>query len=118
MMKTRLINVLEQFCPGNVYLQGTLNSDDAYPESFCTFWTNYTEDNKHYDNNVTVVDWDFSVYFYSSDPLQVAVVPQQILTALKAVGFIPQGKGRDIPSDEPSHTGWVIDFIFRETIND
>lgn len=115
-MKSLLIQVLEQFCPNNVYLQGTLNPNEAYPESFVTFWTNYTEDNAHYDNDTTSIDWNFSVIYYSSNQSNVDSVPAQIRAALKNVGFIPQGKGNDIYSDVQSHTGWAMEFIFKEIL--
>lgn len=115
-MKQTLIDVLETFCPNNVYLQGTLSQDAAYPESFITFWTNYTDDNSHFDDDVFSVDWNFSVNYYSSDPTSVNTVPAQISAALKAIGFIPQGKGNDLPSDRPTHTGWTIDFIYTEIL--
>lgn len=115
-MKQTLINVLETFCPNNVYLQGTLAADAAYPETFITFWTNYTADNAHFDDATYSVDWNFSVIFYSSNPALVNTKPAEIIAALKAAGFIPQGKGNDIPSDRPSHTGWAMDFIFTEIL--
>lgn len=110
-MKQMLINILETFCPDNVYLQGTIAADTAYPETFITFWTNYTDDNGHLDDEVVSVDWNFSVMYYSTDPALVNSKPAEISTALRAAGFIPQGKGNDIPSDQPSHTGWAMDFI-------
>lgn len=115
-MKQELIDVLETFCPNNVYLQGTLNSSEAYPDTFITFWTNYTDDNSHFDDDTFSVDWNFSVMYYSTDPSLVNTIPAQISTALKAAGFIPQGKGNDIPSDRPTHTGWVTDYIYNEIL--
>lgn len=113
-MKQLLISVLETICPDNVYLQGTLNPTEAYPESFITFWTNYTDDKEHFDNEVVSVDWQFTINFYSSDPALVASKPTDIRQALKAAGFISQGKGNDIPSDVITHTGWTMDFIKTE----
>ena len=115
-MKQTLINVLETICPNNVYLQGTLAADAEYPESFITFWTNYTDDNSHFDDNVYSVDWQFSVIFYSSDPALIETKAAAIRTALKNAGFIPQGKGNDIASDSPTHTGWAMDFIKTEIL--
>ena len=114
-MKQALISVLETF-GYPVLLQGTLNPDNAYPESFITFWTNSTSDNSHFDNEVKTVDWQFSVNFYSSDPTLVNTKPDEIRAALKAAGFIPNGKGQDIPSDEPTHTGWTMDFTIIENL--
>ena len=97
-----------------VYLQGTINPEKAYPESFITFWTDYTADNAHYDDTVHSVDWNFTVIFYSSNPTLVNTVPLAILAAMKSAGFVPQGKGQDIPSDEPTHTGWEQEYIYIE----
>lgn len=115
-MKQTLINVLETFCPDNVYLQGTLAESETYPETFITFWTNYTDDNQHFDDEVYSVDWNFSVMFYSIDPTLVNSKPAEISAALRAAGFIPQGKGNDLISDEPTHTGWAMDFIYTEIL--
>lgn len=113
-MKQLLINTLETICPNNVFLQGTLVPNTAYPDSFITFWTNYTDDNSHFDDETFSIDWNFSVIFYSNDPTLVGTKPDEIITALKNVGFIPQGKGNDVPSDIASHTGWAMDFIYTE----
>lgn len=108
-MKKELISVLEKF-GYPVFLQGSLNENDAYPDSFITFWTDDVTDEAHYDDEPTAWAWDFAVIFYSNDPALVNSKPAEIRAALKAAGFIPQGKGRDIPSDEPTHTGWAMDF--------
>lgn len=109
-MKTLLIQTLETICPNNVFLQGTLNPNEDYPADFITFWTDFTNDVRHYDNDVKSIEWNFSVMFYSNNPDNVASVPATIRTALKNAGFIPQGKGNDILSDVSSHTGWAMDF--------
>lgn len=116
-MKQKLIDILEQF-RFPVYLQGTLNPDEAYPDHFFTFWTDYTADNAHYDNGVHSVDWNFTVNFYSVRPALVQSVPQSMRDVLRHNGFIPQGKGQDIPSDEPTHTGWSIDYVITEYTTD
>lgn len=115
-VKEILINKLEEICPNNVFLQGTLGENEAYPESFITFFTNFTEDRAFYDDEVHSIDWTFSVIFYSSSPALVGTVPTTIYTELKKIGFIPQGRGNDIPSDQPSHTGWAMDFIYTEIL--
>lgn len=113
-MKDILINILNQFCPDNVFLQGTLNEDEKYPETFITFFTNGVDDWLHFDNANTGFVWTVSVILYSSDPLKVNTMPLNIRKALKQAGFIPQGLGNDIMSDEPTHTGWAMDFIYIE----
>lgn len=112
-MKQKLIDVLSTF-GYPVFLQGSLNEEEPYPDSFITFWVNDVPDNTHYDNNNATWDWDFSVIFYSNDPALVNSKPNEIRKALKAAGFIPQGKGQDIASDEPTHTGWQMDVYYIE----
>lgn len=112
-MKEKLIAELKKF-GYPVFLQGSLNPAQNYPDSFITFWTDDVLDGSHYDNDTKSFVWDFSVIFYSNDVLLVDSKPLEIRNSLKAAGFIPQGKGRDIPSDEPTHTGWQQDFYFIE----
>lgn len=97
-----------------VFLQGSLNSDAAYPDNFITFFTDDTQDGAHYDDQTSAFVWYFAVIFYSNDPEILNSKPAEITQVLKQAGFIPQGKGRDIPSDEPTHTGWAMDFIYIE----
>lgn len=118
-MKQKLINALVKcgFVEGEtLFLQGTLNPEEAYPKTFVTFWTDSTDDGAHFDNKTNSVVWSFSVMLYSDDPATVNTKPDEIRTALKAAGFIPQGKGNDLLSDEPTHTGWAMDFIGVEFI--
>lgn len=117
-MKRKLIDVLEQFCPGNVFLQGTLLEDEEYPDTFITFWINDVEHNSYFDDEEFSIDWDFNVIIYSSDPEIIREMPKTIAKALKESGFIPQGLGNDIPSDRPSHIGWAMDFTYLEILQD
>ena len=112
-MKQKLITALQTF-GYPVFLQGTLNPADAYPHTFITFFVDSTDDNAHFDNIVYSVDWAFSVILYSDNPATVNTKPDEIRAALRAAGFIPQGKGNDVMSDEPTHTGWAMDFIYTE----
>ena len=96
-----------------VFLQGT--APQSYPDSFVTYWTIDTPAAAEFDNALLLSEWQFYVYFYSTDPELVHSVPAEIRNALKAAGFTPQGKGRDLLSDEPTHTGWVQEYsIFEE----
>ena len=115
-MKQKLIDILEKHCPNNVYLQGTMNPEEAYPAEFVTFWTPSTDDAAHFDNATVAVNWTFYVIYYSSDPNQVNTKPFAIAADLKAAGFVQLGRGSDILSDEPTHTGWAMDFLCVERL--
>lgn len=116
-MKRKLIDALVGcgFVEGKtLFLHGTMNPDEAYPEEFVTFWTDDAPDGVHFDNNTRSYDWAFSVIYYSNNPTNVNTKPNEIRAALKAAGFIPQGKGQDAPSDEQAFTGWAMDFVITE----
>lgn len=113
-MKEKLIEILETFCPDDVYLQGTLNPDEAYPQKFITFFTTDSAFDVFYNNDANRINWYVSVMFYSSNPAEVQSVPPQIIRALRAEGFIPQNAGLDVISDVDTHTGWAMDFIYPE----
>lgn len=113
-MKQKFINALVAcgFVEGKTcFLQGTHNPAEPYPETFVTFWTNSTADSAHYDDDTHSIEWAFTVILYSKNPVIVNTKPYDIRAKLKAAGFIPQGRGQDVPSDEPTHTGWAMDFI-------
>ena len=116
-MKTLLIQTLETF-GYPVHLQGSMAEDEAYPQSFITFLTIGSYNGADFDNQTYAIEWMFQVAFFSSDPLLVASVPKEIRKALKDAGFIPTGAGRDLPSEEPTHTGWVQDYYILENIEE
>ncbi len=114
-VKKLLIDTLkDNFESYPVYLQGSLSVDEEYPESFFTFWNNSTNDDAFFDNTETETIWDFDLNFYSVDPDLVNSVLLAAKTELKAVGFIPDGSGYDVMSDEPTHTGRGLNLLYIE----
>lgn len=110
-MKDLLINTLSTIRP-YVALQGTMDEDEAYPDSFFTYWINDSEDHEDFDDEAFSYEFSFSVIFYTNDPADMYTVPDQTIAALKAVGFIPNGPGWDVASDEPTHTGHAMEFYY------
>lgn len=110
-MKEKLINVLSAL-NYPVYLQGAAPRE--YPDHYITYWTVDTPAAAEYDNALKLTKWQFYVYFYSTDPELLQSGAAAIRTALKAAGFTLHGKGRDLLSDEPTHTGWVQEFSILE----
>ena len=58
--------------------------------------------------------WDFTIYFYSTDPALVNTKIVDAKNLLKQNGWVVAGKGYDVPSDEPTHTGRAIDVLYKE----
>lgn len=103
-MKDLLIKTLETF-GYPIFQQGSLNIDELYPETFFTFWNNVTDENSHYNNKPNNYVWNFDLNVYSSDPNKVDVLLIKAKEKLIKEGFIVGGKGYDVASDEPTHTG-------------
>lgn len=115
-MKDKLIEALQPL-GFPIKLQGSILQDEMYPVSFFTFWNNDTFDDAYYDNEEHRTVWDFDLNFYSEDP---ALVNEMLVTTkrlLKQAGFIVNGKGYDVPSDEPTHTGRGMNILYIENEN-
>lgn len=116
-VKDLLIKTLSAVFPEyQVYLQGSLSDSDGYDEAFFTFWNNYANDASFYDNAETQTIWSFDVNFYATDPVLVNTVLLEAKKALKTVGFIPDGSGHDVASDEDTHTGRGLTVLFLQKV--
>ena len=109
-MKQILLNVLNTF-GYPVFLQGSLGENDPFPPAFFTFYINDSADIS-FDNTDEYCTYQMQVIFYANDPATVESIAEQSRTALKAAGFIPNGRGTDIPSEEPTHTGWACEYSY------
>ena len=112
-MKSLLIATLEKL-GYPVILQGSMADNEPYPESFITFQTMASTEQDFFDGLPHGIQWRYAVIFYTSNPALMSTVPEQIYTALRSAGFIPQGRGYDIPSDEQTHTGFANEYYYLE----
>lgn len=112
-MKDELLTLLNTF-GYPVKLQGSLTQDERYPDNFFTYWNNETYDGSHYDNHAINYIWDFTINFYSINPALTNTVLIAAKNLLQENGWIVPGKGYDVPSDEPTHTGRSIDVLYIE----
>lgn len=112
-MKNELIEILKKY-NYPVRLQGSLAKEEKYPDSFFTFWNNESLDHHHYDNDPTGYVWDFTIYFFSTNPALVNSILLQVIRDLKEAGWIISGRGYDTPTDEVSHTGRAVDILYIE----
>lgn len=114
-MEDRLIEVLTALNQGDVYRQGSLDKDQAYPQHFFTFWNPDSPDHAYYDNKAYGTAWAMTVYYYSTDPAETYSALAAAREALLAAGWICPSKGYDVLSDEATHTGRGLDVFFLET---
>ncbi len=110
-MEDNLISILESF-GFPVLRQGSLSDDEEYPDNFFTFWNIDSPDHSHYNNNDYGTDWAYDVNFYSNDPENTYNILATARATLKAAGWIVNGKGYDVTSDEISHTGRGMEVYY------
>jgi hypothetical protein len=113
-----LIQLLESEYGHPVYLQGSMSSDEAYPDNFFTYWINESSDKSHYDNGENAIVWDYDLNFYSNDPLKVHSMMLNIKKLLKQNNFTVGGNGYSVMSDEVTHTGRGLNVLYRQNFLD
>lgn len=106
-----LIELLETF-GYDVYRQGSLTPDQPYPDTFITFWNPETPFHNFYDNDDFGEVWIVNIYVYSNDPERTFSLLDEIRILLKQNGWIINGAGYDVISDESTHTGRGLDVQF------
>lgn len=113
-MKQKLIDLLKDEFKYPVKQQGSMSENETYPDHFFTIWNNDVPEGSHYDNKPVSFIWDFDVNFYSIDPEKVNKIMLEVRVLLTANGFVVNGKGYDVASDEPTHTGVGINVFYVE----
>ena len=112
-MEDLLISTLEAL-GFPVRLQGSMLPDESYPNHFFTFWNDSADGTGFYSNNEGAILWQYSLNFYSTDPLLVNSKLLEAKELLKGVGFTVTGAGYSVMSDEPTHTGRGITLLYRQ----
>lgn len=94
--------------------QGSLLANEPYPTHFFTFWNDSADGVSYYSNNEGAILWQYSLNFYSSDPNMVATKLLEAKALLKSAGWMVNGAGYDVASDEPTHTGRGLTILYRQ----
>lgn len=100
-----------------VIRQGSLAPDEAYPDTFFTFWNNDETEHSAYDNKTANVDYDFDVNVYSTEPDTAYQLLSQARKLLKENGWIIATRGYDVASDEITHIGRGMEILYLKTEN-
>lgn len=114
-VKQLLIDTISSF-NYPIYQQGSMSDSDEYPDSFFTFFNNDTNDDNFFDNQETMTIWDFDLNIYTNDPDVLNNTLSEAKPLLKAAGFIVDGVGYDVLSDEKTHVGRGINVLYIEKV--
>ena len=115
-MEDSLIEILSTF-GYPVIRQGSLATNEDYPDNFFTFWNNTSYDHHHYDNRAANNIEDYDVNFYSNDPQKLYDTHRAAIDLLKTNGWIISGNGYDVASDVETHTGRGVNALFMKRNN-
>ena len=99
-----------------IKLQGSIKPKEKYPDHFFTFWNDSADGDSFYSNTEGAIVWQYSVNFYSIEPVLVNTKLLEAKELLKSAGWIVSGAGYDVMSDEPTHTGRGITAIYRQEL--
>lgn len=110
-MEDTLIQLLSTF-GFPVFRQGSLTEDQAYPDTFFTFWNSTEYGQSYYDNDTASVVYSYDVNVYSTSPDTVYSLLEQARTLLKQNGWIIATLGYDLRSDEITHTGRGMNVMY------
>lgn len=114
-MEDFLISLIEPL-NFDIRLQGSLLPNEPYPDSFFTFWNDAADGTGFYSNNETGILWQYSLNFYSVDPILVNKMLLEAKKLLKAAGWIVTGSGYSVMSDEQTHTGRGITVKYLQKV--
>lgn len=99
------------------WLMGQMPADEKYPHSFFAYLCESAPHGEYYDNKPCSTIWTFGIGFYSDDPFLVESETNDLVERLLSAGWVVDGSGEDVQSDEPTHTGrrivaYKIDYNF------
>lgn len=111
-MEDTLIQLLSTF-GFPVMRQGSLPANQAYPDTFFTFWNSTEDGQSFYDNDTASVVYDFDVNVYSTSPDVAYSTLAEARALLKSNGWIIATRAYDAASDEITHVGrgMVVQFL-------
>lgn len=112
-MTDELITLLSTF-KYPVYRQGSIAGGQAYPDTFITFWGN-ADELAAYDNETQIVEYDFDVNVYSTDPDTAYSLLAEIRVMLKGAGYVITNREYDAQSDEITHVGRGMEIAYLKT---
>lgn len=111
-----LIEILETF-EYPVFRQGSMSEDEAYPDTFFTFWNTSEDEHSPYDDDTIIVEYNFDIYVYSNDPERAYSLLSDARSKLKQAGWIIMSRGYDVESDQSSHIGRGMAIAYLETLS-
>lgn len=97
--------------------QGSYAEDAELPTSFFTFWNQSTDFDGFYSNKPTRCNWEWLVFYYTSDASTLYSGLENFIAKALDKGFTVEGKGRDLTCDEPNYFGRYVKVQYIENLS-
>ena len=97
------------------YQQGSVPS--KMPKSYITVWNDYSGDNLNSDNKTNLVEYQFTLIYYTKEWSTIYSVFENIISLLKSKNYIVDGMGFDIDSGVDEYMARCIEVTKLERRN-
>lgn len=90
-----------------VWQQGSVPYD--MPDSYITIWNDYSADNLNSDNRTNLIEYQFTLIYYTKEWSSIYSVFENIVNLLKSKNYIVDGMGFDIDSGMDDYSARCIE---------
>ena len=111
-----IYNDLEEVTGLIAYQQGTVPKE--MPESYVTVWNTSSLDNLNANNKTISVEYEFTVIYYTTDWKNIYTKTEEMISLLKAKGYVIDGRGFDIDSGMEDYVARCIEVSKIEKLED
>lgn len=87
--------------------QGTVPKN--MPDEYITYWNDDSLDNLNVDNKAKLVDYNFTIIYYTKDWENIYSRFEEIINLLKSKGYVMDGEGFDIASGLDEYSARCIE---------
>lgn len=96
--------------------QGSYEIDEKLPNDFYTFWNTSSDYDGFYNNVPSQCLWEWNIYYYTNNPENIYSGLEIFIKKALEKGFIVEGAGKDLLSDEPNYFGRYLKIEYIEDL--
>lgn len=85
------------------------NLPKVLPDSYISYWNDYSVDNLISDNGTDLIEYQFTVIYYTKEWSTIYSIFERIVSLLKSKGYIASGMGFDMPSSNDEYMARCIE---------
>lgn len=97
------------------YQQGSVPS--KMPKSYITVWNDSSTDNLNSDNKTNLVEYQFTLIYYTKDWKTIYSVFENVISLLKSKNYVIDGMGFDIDSGVDEYMARCVEVTKLERRN-